>query len=103
MAKVKGPLFSLTASGVFNKTVEFRTVAGATIAAGVKAYVPPRTPAQAAQTNRFKDAVSGWSTLPAGDKDDWKDAAPSGVTGYRYYVSEYLLQNVQPPGHPLLP
>ena len=103
MAKVKGPLFSLSASGAFNGIVEYRTTGGQTIAAGIKAYVPPRTPAQAAQTNRFKDAVGGWRTASPEQKAAWNAAAPATTTGYRYYLSEYILQNVQPPGHPLLP
>lgn len=103
MAKVKGPLFSLSASGAFRGIVEYRTVAGETVAAGIKAYVPPRTPAQAAQTNRFKDAVIGWRTATTEQKAAWNAAAPAGTTGYRYYLSEYIFQNVQPPGQPTPP
>lgn len=103
MAKVRGPLFSLSASGAFNGIVEYRTTGGQTIAAGIKAYVPPRTPAQAAQTNRFKDAVGGWRAATEQQKAAWSAAAPTGTSGYRYYLSEYILQNVQPPNQPTTP
>lgn len=103
MAKVKGPLFSLSASGNFQGLIEFRTTDGQTVAAGPKAYVPPRTPAQAEQTNRFKDAVIGWRALDPAGKAAWAAIAPSNTSGYRLYISEYLNQNIYPPDQPQQP
>lgn len=103
MARVVGPLFSLSASGVFQGIIEFRTGGGRTIAATPKAYIPPRTAAQAAQTNLFKDAISGWRGLDEATKAGWANRAPAGATGYRFYLSEYFAQNISPPNQPTYP
>lgn len=103
MTRVIGPLFSLSASGLFQGIVEFRTGGGRTIAAAPKAYIPPRTAAQAEQTNRFKDAISGWRALTDDQKTGWTVRAPAGTTGYRFYISEYFLQNIIPPNQPIYP
>lgn len=103
MARVIGPLFSVSASGLFQGIVEFRTGGGRTIAATPKAYVPPRTPAQAEQTNRFKDAISGWRGLDETARTEWKTRAPSGMTGYRFYIAEYFNQDIYPPSQPTPP
>jgi hypothetical protein len=104
MAKVKGPLFSLSASGEFNGMMEFRTVGSGTVAAGVKSRVPPRSPAQAAQTARFSRAVGGWRTLTLEQRNAWRTAGPAhGMTGYQLYISEYQTQGIQPPGQPQIP
>lgn len=103
MTRVVGPLFSLSASGVFQGIIEFRSGGGRTIAAAPKAYVPPRTTAQAEQTNRFKDAISGWRALNEDQKTGWAVRAPAGTTGYRFYLSEYFAQNISQPGQPIYP
>lgn len=103
MTRVVGPLFSLSASGLFQGIIEFRTGGGRTIAAAPKAYIPPRTAAQAEQTNRFKDAISGWRALDETTRNGWVTRAPAGTSGYRYYLSEYFAQNIIPPDQPIYP
>ena len=103
MTRVTGPLFSLSASGLFQGIVEFRTGGGRTIAAAPKAYIPPRTAAQAEQTNRFKDAISGWRALNDDQRQGWKVRAPGGTSGYRFYISEFFAQNIYPPDQPIYP
>lgn len=102
MAKVVGPLFSLTASGNFRGLMEFRT--GEVIVGSPKTQKPPRSPAQQAQAARFQTAVEAWRDLSEADQTNWKTAGASrGLSGYQIYVSEYLIQGITPPGQPLLP
>lgn len=104
MPKVKGPLFSLQASGTFRDALEFRTVNGQAIVGGTKGKTPPRSPAQQAQSARFKAAVAGWQALDQSTKNAWRTAATStGMTGYQLYLSEYQTQNTVPPGQPAIP
>lgn len=103
MAKVKGPLFSLAATGKF-RGIEFRTGGGETTVAGPKTITTPRRPAQVAQGQRFKAAVEAWNALPPADKDLWKaSASGTGMNGYQLYISEHINQNVIPPAQPERP
>lgn len=103
MAKVKGPLFSLAATGEF-RGMHFRTADGATTVAAPREITTPRRPAQVAQSSRFKMATAAWSALDTTEKALWKaSAAPLSISGYNLYVSEYINQNITPPGQPNRP
>ena len=104
MAKVKGPLMSLAASGIFENLMEFRTGQNRTTVHGRRSKPDHRSPAQIAQMTRFQDAVGGWQGLGSEQKATWKTAAQGkGMTGYQFYVSEYQTQNITPPGQPTPP
>lgn len=104
MAIVKGPLFSVAATGKFNNCMEFRTGSGKTTVHGIRSVPPTRSQAQQAQSLRFAQAVSGWKGLTPLQKEAWKTAAHlTGHNGYQLYLSEYQTQNIQPPNHPVLP
>lgn len=104
MPKVRGPLFSLSASGQFDDKVQFRTTAAGCIATKPQLTTPPRSPAQTAQAARFQIAVQGWRDAGIPTRDAWRVAATStGMTGYQFWVSEYLGQNIVPPAQPMIP
>lgn len=104
MTRVKGPLFSVSASGDFLGLMEFRTIGDQTIVAGHKQPPSNRSTAQAAQATRFKNAVAGWKSLDAAAQLTWKNkATPLGMTGYQLFISEYMTQNCVPPNLPILP
>lgn len=104
MAKVKGPLFSLSASGKFGEALEFRTGGGKTTVSAARVCTKPRSEAQAAQSSRFSDAVAGWADLSELQKGNWKTwAKPTKLNGYQLYLSEYSTQNIHPPGQPVRP
>lgn len=104
MTRVKGPLFSVSASGDFVGLMEFRTTGDQTIVAGHKQLPRKRTPAQAAQATRFKYAIAGWKSLDAAAQLTWKNVATTlGMTGFQLFISEYLTQAIVPPGIPTLP
>ncbi|MEY3288026.1 MAG: hypothetical protein RLZZ419_268 [Pseudomonadota bacterium] len=104
MATVKGPLFSVAATGKFNNCMEFRTGSGKTTVHGIRTAAPSRSQAQQAQSLRFTQAVNGWKALTTFQKEAWKTAAHlTGHNGYQLYLSEYQTQNIQPPNHPIIP
>ncbi len=104
MVKVKGPLFSLAASGIFNGLMEFRTGGGKTVVHGIRSAPATRSAAQQAQSLRFATAVAGWKNLTVEDRQSWKDSAQNtGHNGYQLYLSEFATQNITPPDQPLIP
>lgn len=103
MARVKGPLFSVAASGKF-KGMEFRTGGGTTTVATQRTPPRERTPAQIAQATRFQVAVTAWKALDDTTHQQWKQAAQgTGNSGYQLYIAEYIGQAITPPGQPAIP
>lgn len=104
MATVKGPLLSLSASGEFAGLMEFRTGANGTVVTGIRQVSATRSPAQAAQSQRFANAVAGWQALTTTQKAAWKARGPAfGLNGYQLYLSQYQAQGITPPGQPTIP
>jgi len=104
MVRVKGPLFSVAATGIFNGLMEYRTGSGKTTVHGLRKISGPRSDAQQAQSLRFAQAVSGWQSLSLLTKTAWKTAAThTSYNGYQLYISEYQTQNIQPPSQPIVP
>jgi len=51
-----------------------------------------RTSAQDQQRNKFKNAVNAWNALSPSEKEQWnQNAEPFGLTGYQYFIQQYLL------------
>jgi len=93
MARVTGPLFSLTAANSIAETITYYTVRG--IACVRQYFVPanPNTVAQQARRTIFTWAVNGWhNILSAANRLEWRDAEarPPEYTAMNYYVSEYI-------------
>lgn len=104
MPKVKGPLFSATASGTFRRAIEFRTIGNATVVAGTRTAPRTRTAAQQVQSARFASAVQGWQGCDGTTKANWKAAAEgTAITGYQLYLREYQRQAIIAPDQPDLP
>ena len=104
MVRVKGPLFSVAASGIFNGLMEYRTGSGKTTVHGIRRPNPTRSVAQVEQSLRFSHAVIGWQALNTSQKIAWKTAAlATPHNGYQLYISEYQTQNIQPPNQPIAP
>ena len=104
MPKVKGPLFSLSASGTFKNMLEFRTGGGKTIVAPARAPNPIRSLAQQGQSTRFKNASAAWASLGNTAQATWKARATKlGKKGYQFFLAEYIGQKITPPALPILP
>lgn len=96
MARVKGPLMSLEASGnTTGAAMQFRTVGGRT-----HVYRPPApesqnqgppTPGQEAIRQRFKVAVASWAALIPQARLAWHEkAAPHGVSGFTLFIQDAM-------------
>lgn len=104
MVKVIGPLFSVSASGVFKNELEFRSGGGKTTVCKTRKTKGQRTQAQHAQSDRFKAAVAGWHALTNPGRQTWRNAASgTGLSGYQLYISEYQSQLIQAPAQPSPP
>jgi hypothetical protein len=103
VARVKGPLLSLAATGIFGP-MEYRTT-------GLTATVHPRrhpatrtTAAQTATRIWFAGAVANWRTQPQATRDAWIAAyAGQPTNGYQAWIQQSHLQNVVPPDVPSIP
>ena len=95
MAKVKGPLFSVTASGKIADTLVYFPWKG--IRAVRQWLVPsdPKSPAQVTQRGHLRDAVAEFhaARYTAYDREAWNRYAshdPSIMTGFNRMVKSYL-------------
>lgn len=104
MSLVKAPFFSLGASGKFGNKFEVRKRGAGHEVIPIRTKPSYRTQAQQGQSDRFKVASTAWNGLTTQQKLNWKTASHNtGKNGYQYYISEYLIQSIQPPGQPTIP
>jgi len=97
MARVKGPLFSLEASGTVAKTITFSQWKGRMY---LRKHTLPLNPQSAKQVNvrtAMTLLVTEWQSEIAGDKTIWNDFAKQfNKSGFNEYVSrgmkEYVIQ-----------
>jgi len=97
MARVKGPLFSLEASGSVAKTITFSQWKGRMY---LRKHTIPLNPSSAKQVNvraAMTLLVAEWQTESAPDKIIWNDFAKQfNKSGFNVYVSrgmaEYVVQ-----------
>lgn len=97
MARVKGPLFSLDASGSLAKTVTYSKWKGRNY---VRQHVIPQNPQSTSQTNvrvAWDLLVVSWQARIAGDKTVWNAfAVQFEMSGFNQYISrgmkEYVIQ-----------
>jgi hypothetical protein len=91
MAKLKGPLMSLSASGTFGPRMTFSMRKGGAQVRIQKAQKDKITPARTKQRDFYKTAVSAWNALPSLEKQTYNDRAKSlTMTGYNLYLKEQL-------------
>jgi hypothetical protein len=91
MAKVTGPLMSLSASGSVGKTITFATWKGRPY---VRQLVTPTNPKSALQTGTramFAFLTAAWSALAAGAKSSWDElATATQISAFNAYVGSNL-------------
>ena len=91
MAKVKGPLFSLTAFGTVGNLLTFRRTPGKVAVYLKPVPTDPESGAQLWQRGNFASAVSAWGALSGASKAWWNMYAAGGkVSGYICFVRDYL-------------
>ncbi|MBA7589483.1 hypothetical protein ES708_31568 [subsurface metagenome] len=89
MAKPKSPLLSLGARGSIGNTLTFQKRGRLTIARQKPIPTDPKSPAQLAQRQRYKDAVDAWHALTPEEKEAWRGVCP-GLTAYQCFMSSEL-------------
>lgn len=96
MAKIQGPLFSVSASGTIADTATYRATAR-----GAIAQMPPipKTAANANQRReraRFALALVGWQALDDTARAQWVTAGLAfGMAAHKLYTREYINQRCQ--------
>lgn len=104
MARVKGPLFSLSASGTYLKQFVFRTRSTGTHVATRPATLPARSAAQNAHAQKVADMAAAWRHLAPATQAEWSACALSfGLTGYTLYWREWIAQASTPASPPTNP
>lgn len=90
MAKVERPLFSDEATGRVGMVCSFKK--GAVWDSIMPQYHRTEKPTCAlqAQREKYRVACAAWRLLSYEDKQYYKNSAPTGYTGYQYYLSLVL-------------
>ena len=90
MAKVKGPLFSLNASGSVGDLMTFSARISGPQVRYQKKQKDVITGARTEQREFFKEAVEAWNALSEEEKEEYNERAkPLALTGYNLFISEY--------------
>ncbi|MBA7532625.1 hypothetical protein ES705_24851 [subsurface metagenome] len=89
MAKPDKPLLSLGARGTIAHSLTFQKRGQLTIARKKPIPADPRSPAQLAQRQIYRDAVDAWHALSPEEKEDWHGVCP-GLTAYQCFMSSQL-------------
>ncbi len=95
MAKPDKPLLSFEARGTISDTLTFQKRGQLTIARKKPIPTDPKSPAQLAQRQIYRDAVDAWHALTPEEKEAWRGVCP-GLTAYQCFMSSQL-KYVAPP------
>ncbi len=89
MAKPKTPLLSVGARGTIGDTLTFQKRGQLTIARKKPIPENPRSEAQLAQRQVYRDAISAWHALTAEEKEAWRGVCP-GLSPYHCFMRSEL-------------
>ena len=96
MAKPDKPLLSLGARGTIGDALTYQKRGQLTIARQKPIPKDPKSEAQLAQRQRYKDAVASWHSLTLVEKEAWRGVCP-GLTAYQCFMRAELLYVAPPP------
>lgn len=101
MPKLRGPLFSLGASGTLGKELTYVTnQTSSVVRMPQRKKINPST-LQTLHRNKIAQIPAAWRTLTTLEKASWAAAAaPFGLSGYSHFWRRYTLQNITPPAMP---
>ena len=100
MAKPKSPLLSLGARGTIADTLTFQKRGREHIARQKPIPKDPKSPAQLARRQIYRDAVASWNSLTLQEQEAWRGICP-GLTPYQCFMSEELKYVPPPPPIPI--
>lgn len=97
MAKTKGPLFSLDASGTVAKTIVYSRWKGRSYVRRHTIPLNPQTPGQINVRTAMALLVAAWQGESQGTKDNWNEYAKAQtLSGFNVYIQrgmdEYVIQ-----------
>lgn len=104
MAKVRGPLFSVGASGTVGDLLTFNPGQNATVARSKPRHYPPATTPQETVRQQCRDAAAAWHALDLATRNEWSAVAKaSGRLPFAKYLIEWNAQNCTPQQPPFIP
>lgn len=104
MPTVKGPLFSVAASGTYQGLLMFRTAGGKTTVGRPGETNKPRSPAQIQHSARIQEMAEYWSDMTEQDRQPWKTKAEGyGMSGRALFWREWINQGSTAGNPPNLP
>lgn len=90
MAKILGPLHSISAAGSFGPRLTFSNRKSGQQCRIQKAQVYTPNTAQQTAREAYATAYAGWNALSEEEKQEYKDRAKSTMTGYNLYMKENI-------------
>ncbi len=96
MAKPKRPLLSFGARGTIASSLTFQQRGRGHFARQKPIPTDPKSPAQLAQRQLYRDAVDAWHALTPEQKEAWRGVCP-GLTAYQCFMSSQLKYEPPPP------
>ncbi len=90
MAKPKNPLLSLGARGTLADSLTFQKRGRGHIARVKPVPTDPKSPAQLAWRQIFRDAIDAWHALTAEEQEAWRGVCP-GLTAYQCFIRSHLV------------
>ena len=90
MAKPHKPLLSFGARGTITDSLTFQKRGRATIVRQKPIPKDPKSPAQLAWRQVYRDAVASWNSLTTEEKEAWRGICP-GLTPYQCFMSSELV------------
>ena len=104
MAKIQGPLMSLSASGTVAGQLTYRATRTGNVVQRPPVPTGAASDAQRAERLRFAGALHQWDILDSGIQDQWTAAGLAfGLPAYKLFTREYLLQQCSGASLPLIP
>lgn len=95
MAKIKGPLYSVRASGMIGERLTFSHRASGQQARFQKKQTDIITVDRQAVRDIYTLGVAAWNILSISEKGVYKtDAISMKMTGYNYFMKRYILSQV---------
>lgn len=89
MSKLKSPFLSFGARGTIGDSMTFQKRGRGHFARQKPIPADPKSPAQLAQRQRYKDAVAAWHALSPEEKEAWRGVCP-GLTAYQCFMNSEL-------------
>lgn len=104
MAKVQGPLLSVSASGALARLVCYEARGGASVVRKSPKPTAPASAAQMAERQKAKDAASAWNALDPTERAEWFSlSSAQGIPPFARYLHEWHAQASTPAQPPFVP